>query len=73
MTSDVGTIRGDYVLDSYQMSDLDGRAVRNVIHVSGTVKEANDEINHWFKKGEIMKYKTVHEQILYDIELHNFS
>ena len=27
LTSDVGTIRGDFVLDSYQMSDTDGRAV----------------------------------------------
>jgi nucleoside-diphosphate kinase len=30
LTSDVGTIRGDFVLDSYSMSDGDGRAVRNL-------------------------------------------
>ena len=28
-TSDVGTIRGDYVLDSYMMADTDKRSVRN--------------------------------------------
>lgn len=69
LTSDVGTIRGDFVLDSYQMSDADGRAVRNVVHASGSVKEANDEIAHWFKPAELMKYKTVQEKILYDVNL----
>ena len=34
LSSDVGTIRGDFVLDSYPMSDLDTRAVRNLIHAS---------------------------------------
>jgi nucleoside-diphosphate kinase len=69
LTSDVGTIRGDYVLDSYQMSDIDGRAVRNVVHASGSQKEAQDEINHWFESGEIMDYKTVHEKILYEVNI----
>lgn len=69
LTSDVGTIRGDYVLDSYRMSDMDGRAVRNIVHASGTVKEAEDEIAHWFKKEEIMKYKIIVEHILYDVNL----
>ena len=54
LTSDVGTIRGDYVLDSYQMSDHDKRAIRNLVHASGSVKEANDEISHWFRKDEII-------------------
>jgi nucleoside-diphosphate kinase len=69
LTSGVGTIRGDFVLDSYQMSDGDGRAVRNIIHASGSVKEAQDEIAHWFKKDEIIDYKLVQEQILYDVNL----
>jgi nucleoside-diphosphate kinase len=69
MMSDVGTIRGDFVLDSYQMSDTDGRAVRNVVHASGSVKEANDEIKHWFKQEELMKYKTITEKIIYSVNL----
>lgn len=68
-TSDVGTIRGDFVLDSYSMSDADGRAIRNLVHASGSVKEAEDEINHWFKKDEIIDYKLVQEQITYNKEL----
>ncbi len=69
LSSDVGSIRGDYVLDSYQMTDADGRSIRNLIHASGTVKEAEDEINHWFKKEEIINYRLVQEQILYDVNL----
>ncbi len=69
LTSDVGTIRGDYVLDSYQLSDNDGRAVRNLIHASGSPEEAEMEIKHWFKKEEIINYRLVQEQILYDVNL----
>jgi len=68
-SSDVGTIRGDFVLDSYTMADTDGRAVRNLIHASGTAKESEAEISHWFKKDEITEYKLVQEQILYDVNM----
>lgn len=69
LTSDVGTIRGDLVLDSYQMSDDDERSVRNLIHASGSIEEAKMEIAHWFKKEEILSYRLVQEQILYDVNL----
>lgn len=69
LTSDVGSIRGDYVLDSYQMSDPDDRAVRNLIHASGSVDEANLEIAHWFKPEDITDYRIIHEEILYDVNL----
>lgn len=65
LMSDVGTIRGDYVLDSYQMSDSDGRSIRNLVHASGSVKEAQDEISHWFDEKEITDYVLVQEQIIY--------
>ncbi len=69
LTSDVGSIRGDYVLDSYQISDPDNRAVRNLVHASGSVDEANAEISHWFKPEEITDYRMIHEEILYDVNL----
>lgn len=69
LSSDVGTIRGDYVLDSYQMADLDGRAVRNVIHASGSPDEANAEIKHWFAPSEVIDYRLVQEGILYDVNM----
>ena len=69
LMSDVGTIRGDFVLDSYEMSDVAERCIRNLIHSSGSVKEAEDEIKHWFKDEELMNYKLIQEQILYDVNL----
>jgi len=69
LTSDVGTIRGDFVLDSYNMTDHDGRSIRNLVHASGSVKEAVDEINHWFSQDEIIKYTHIKEKILYDVNL----
>lgn len=69
LTSDVGTIRGDFMLDSYQMSDLDGRAVRNIIHASSSPEEAEKEIAIWFDKDEIVNYRLIQEQILYDVNL----
>ena len=69
LTSDVGTIRGDFVLDSYQISDADGRAVRNLIHASGSQEEALMEIKHWFVPQEVHKYQLIQEKILYDVNL----
>jgi nucleoside-diphosphate kinase len=69
LSSDVGTIRGDFVLDSYQMSDTDDRSVRNLIHASGSTEEANMEIVHWFSEKELVDYRLVQEQILYDVNL----
>ncbi len=68
-SSPVGTIRGDFVVDSYVMSDTDDRAVRNLIHASGSITEADMEIPHWFKQEEIIDYKVSHEDILYEKEL----
>jgi nucleoside-diphosphate kinase len=68
-TSDVGTIRGDFVMDSYEMAESDNRSVRNIIHASGTVEDASIEIPHWFENEEILNYKLVQEGILYDVNM----
>ncbi len=69
LVSDIGSIRGDFVLDSYSMSDTDKRSVRNLIHASGSIGEAEKEIKHWFKPEEIINYRLVQEEILYDVNL----
>ena len=69
LTSVPGTIRGDYTIDSYPASDTDKRAVRNVIHASGSIKEADKEITLWFKPEEILNYRLISEAILYDVNL----
>lgn len=66
-TSDVGTIRGDFVHDSYEISDIERRSVRNVVHASGNVEEAQKEIQVWFKPEEIISYRLIAEEILYDV------
>ncbi len=69
LTSDVGTIRGDLTIDSYEVADLDNRAVRNLIHSSGSVEEAKREISLWFKPEELINYRLINESILYDVNL----
>jgi nucleoside-diphosphate kinase len=69
LSSDVGTIRGDFTIDSYALAGLDGRAVRNLIHCSDKTEEAEREINIWFKDDELVKYKLIQEKMLYDVNL----
>ena len=66
-TSDVGTIRGDYTLDSYSHATFENRAVRNLVHQSESPEEAEREIVIWFKDEEIMDYATAQERIMYDV------
>ena len=68
-TSDVGTIRGDYTVDSYSHSSYENRSVRNLIHCSESPEEAEREIALWFKEDEIMQYTTAQERIMYDIDM----
>ncbi|MDD4938374.1 MAG: nucleoside-diphosphate kinase [Candidatus Shapirobacteria bacterium] len=69
LTSVPGTIRGDYTIDSYRAADIDKRAVRNIIHASGSIEEAEKEIALWFKSNEIVSYRLVSEAIIYDVNL----
>lgn len=69
LTSVPGTIRGDYTIDSYSAADSDKRAVRNIIHASGSVDEAKAEMTLWFKPDEILNYRLVSEAIIYDVNL----
>ena len=72
LVSDVGTIRGDFTLDSSTIADIDDRAVRNLVHASGTDSEAQKEISLWFNPEELIQYKLVGESILYDVNLDVF-
>ena len=72
-TSDVGTIRGDFTIDSFELANFDGRAVRNLIHCSDKPEEAEREMAIWFKPEEILNYRLISEQILYDVNLDGFK
>jgi len=49
-----GTIRGDYSIDSPIIANLEKRALKNLIHASGSLKEADYEIKLWFTKNELI-------------------
>lgn len=55
--AEIGTIRGDYSIDSPAAANLSGRSVKNLIHASETVEEAKHEIAHWFSEEEIHDYE----------------
>ena len=57
-----GTIRGDYAHLSMAYASKKKSGGKNVVHASGSRKEADDEIKLWFKKDELHSYSTVHEK-----------
>lgn len=68
-SSDVGTIRGDFTIDSYAHSTYENRSIRNLIHCSDPVEEVEREIALWFTEEEIQSYITAQERIMYDVNL----
>lgn len=60
-----GTIRSDYAGDSPLLSNSLKRSVKNLIHASGSVEEANFEIELWFHQHEIHSYKRVDEDLVW--------
>jgi nucleoside-diphosphate kinase len=68
MSSAPGTIRGDFSPDSYGLANKQNRPLRNLIHASGTVEEAQNEIKIWFTEQELHRYEHVLENALYHPE-----
>lgn len=64
LLSPPGTIRGDYSFDSALLANTGKRAIKNLIHASGTVEEAKYEIPLWFAPKEIQKYKRTDENVM---------
>ena len=64
--AELGTIRGDYSVDSAAAANRDRRAIFNLVHASETQEEAKHEIEHWFGKGEqIFDYERSDEMVMY--------
>lgn len=55
--AEMGTIRGDFSIDSPALANKEKRAVANIIHASETAEEAAHEIEYWFGKSPIHPYK----------------
>jgi len=63
--SEMGTIRGDFSVDSSIAANRGKRAVHNIVHASETPEEAEHEIEFWFSPEEIHDYKRAEEDIMF--------
>ena len=63
--AEMGTIRGDFSVDSPALANSQKRAVHNLIHASGNTVEAEAEIALWFTLDEIHEYKRAEEDIMF--------
>ena len=63
--AEMGTIRGDYSVDSPALANSDKRSVHNIVHASETLEEATHEIEYWFSSEEIHEYKRAEEDIMF--------
>ncbi len=55
--AEMGTIRGDFSVDSPTLANKEQRAVMNLVHASATAEEAEHEIKFWFKGNTSFDYK----------------
>ena len=55
--AEVGTIRGDFSIDSPALANSEKRAIANILHASETPEEALHEIKHWFGDKAVHVYK----------------
>ncbi|MBI5306588.1 nucleoside-diphosphate kinase [Candidatus Wolfebacteria bacterium] len=63
--AEMGTIRGDYSVDSAALANSQKRAIHNIIHASETPEEAAHELEYWFSPEEIHEYKRAEEDIMF--------
>lgn len=63
--ADMGTIRGDYSVDSPAIANVENRAIHNIMHASETPEESANEISLWFKEDEIHSYKRAEEDVMF--------
>lgn len=61
----VGTIRGDYSVDSPAVANAQHRSIHNLFHASEVLEEAEAEIKLWFDGETIHDYQLSSEATLY--------
>jgi nucleoside-diphosphate kinase len=65
LAAEVGTIGFDYTLESYELSDAGDWAIKNLIHASDSLANAERELGLWFKPEEILDYRHSLHDIIY--------
>ncbi|MDD2677972.1 MAG: nucleoside-diphosphate kinase [Candidatus Pacebacteria bacterium] len=65
VNAEMGTIRGDFSVDSPDAANREKRAIHNIVHASETPEEAEHEIIFWFSPEEIYEYKRAEEDMMF--------
>ncbi|MEK6535585.1 MAG: nucleoside-diphosphate kinase [Thermodesulfobacteriota bacterium] len=52
-----GTIRGDFSINAPDLANVVGSACKNLVHASGTLEEAEQEIANWFNPTELVTWQ----------------
>lgn len=60
-----GTIRGDFSHDSIDLANENARPLRNIIHASDNLDDAEKEIKVWFTKEELFQYQRADEHLMF--------
>jgi nucleoside-diphosphate kinase len=63
--AEMGTVRGDFSVDSPSVANVERRAIHNIMHASENPEEAANEIGLWFTSSEIHAYKRAEEDIMF--------
>lgn len=63
--AELGTIRGDFSVDSPAVANVEGRSIHNLFHASETQAEAANEVALWFGKEAVQTYMRAGEETMY--------
>lgn len=63
--AEMGTIRGDFSVDSPAIANVEGRAIHNLFHASETQEEAANEMKLWFGEENVIDYARTGEDVMY--------
>lgn len=64
--ADVGTIRGDYSIDSPAIANAEKRSIHNLFHASENADEAANEIKLWFgDESQIFSYARTDDNVMF--------
>ena len=63
--AELGTIRGDFSVDSPAIANVEGRSIHNLFHASETQDEARNEVSLWFGEEGVQTYLRSGEDTMY--------
>lgn len=63
--ADVGTIRGDFSVDSPAIANVEKRSIHNLFHASEIPAEADAEIKLWFGDDVMHQYNLGNSEVMY--------